>query len=163
MKIDKDKLIDTLGRPLTQALFFEVSGAKEYAYFTLKDRDHHYGGQTYISLKRLYLEHEDPVEYDFATTYLLGWHHWERLCGNNMLRKHIDKWREELELKMRSEAFKNILDTASDGNFQASKWLADKGWDKKSAGRPSTKAKEKEDALMHSIQTDYGDDIKRLN
>ena len=163
MKIDKTKLVDVLGRPLTQSLFFELGGSKEYAYFSLKDQDHHYGGETYISLKRLYLLHEDPIEYDFATTYLLGWHQWQRLCGNKSILNHIEQWREELELKMRSEGFKNILDTAATGNFQASKWLTEKGWDKRGAGRPNTKAKEKEDAFQISMANDYKEDIKRLN
>ena len=163
MEIDKTKLIDTQGRPLSQSLFLELGYNKEYAYYTLKDQDHHWGGQTYYSLKRLYLAHEDAVEYDFANTYLLGWNQWQKICNNGQMAKHIESWREELELKMRSEAFKNILEMTAEGSFQASKWLADKGWEKKGVGRPNTKAKEREDALLHSIENDYREDIKRLN
>lgn len=51
MKIDKNKLRDTMGRPLSQALFLEVGYNLEYAYFTLKDEDHAYQGHVYPSLK----------------------------------------------------------------------------------------------------------------
>lgn len=162
MEVDKSKLLDTQGRPLTQSLFLEIGYSKEYAYYTLKEYDHHWGGQVYPSLKRLYLEHGDPTEYDFASTYLLGWKQWQRLCDNAVVRKHIDEWREELELKIRSEAYGGILASASEGNFQANKWLADKGWEKKGAGRPSTKTKQREDELFMSIASDYGDDIARI-
>lgn len=162
MEVDKTTLVDTQGRPLTQSLFLEVGYNLEYAIYTLKDQDHHYGNKVYPSLKRLYLEHEDPIEYDFACTYLLNWKQWQRLCENRVIRKHIDEWRSELELKLRSSSFKQILDLTAEGNFQANKWLADKGWEKKGAGRPSTKAKEREEALHAAIASDYEEDMKRI-
>ena len=161
MKIDKTKLVDTMGRPLSQSLFLEI-GYSDYAYYTLKDDHYAYKGVTYPSLKKLYIEAEDPVEYEFACTYLIGWNHWEKLQGNKVLLKHIDSWRKELELKLRSEQFKAVLDLTMEGHFQASKWIADKGWDKKGAGRPSTKAQEIEDELNRQISEDYSADIVRL-
>jgi len=142
-----------MGRPLSQSLFLEI-GYTDYAYYTLKDDHYAYKGVTYPSLKKLYLEHEDPIEYDFASTYLTGWEHWKKLQGNKVLLKHIENWRQELELKLRSAAFKEILDLTAQGNYQASKWLADKGWDKKGAGRPNTKQKEIEDQLEQQVAND---------
>lgn len=48
-----------------------------------------------------------------------------------MIRSEVDKWREELEVALRSEGVLSIV-TASEENFQAAKWLADKGWSKNS-------------------------------
>lgn len=162
MKIDKTKLKDTMGRPLSQGLFLEIGYDTEYAVFTLKDYDFTYQGKVYPSLKRLYLEYADPTEYEFAKEYLLGWSQWKKLQGNKSLSKHIEEWREELELSLRAEGVKGIIDAAAEGNFQAAKWLTEKGWDKKGAGRPSTKAKQMEDELERMVKEDYSADIVRF-
>lgn len=164
MDVDKSKLVDGMGRPLTQSLFLEIGYRDEFAVYSLKDQDHHYKGLVYPSLKRLFLVHEDPTEYDFATTYLLGWQHWKRLNDNKQLRKHFDEWREELELKLRSQAVKDIIDQCSTegGSFQAAKWLADRGWEKRGAGRPSKQEQEREDRLNERIEDEYKSDVVRL-
>jgi len=84
MKADKSKLIDTRGRPLTQSLFLEIGYNVEFAVYTLKEFDYEYDGRLYPSLKRLYLQHEDPVEYSFVDTYLYNWDQWQRLCANKV-------------------------------------------------------------------------------
>lgn len=158
MKIDKATLRDTKGRPLTQSLFLELGYNTQYAVYTLKDEDYNYEGKLYPSLKRLYLEMEDVVEYDFATKYLLGWSHWKRLEENKLLTPHIDVWREELELKLRSQAVRDIIDmTADEKSFQAAKWIADKGWNKLGKGRPRTAEALKQEALLNSIEGDYSE------
>ena len=40
MKVDKTKLKDSMGRPMTQALFLEIGYETDKAVFTLKDEDH---------------------------------------------------------------------------------------------------------------------------
>ena len=165
MIIDKNRLKDTMGRPLTQSLFLEVNYNTDYAVYTLGDEDREYKGKTYPSLKLLFMKSEDVVEYDFANEYLLGWDHWMKLNGNKLLREYFDKWRHELELSVRSSAIKNILDVAADPEkgFQASKWLADRGWDKRPAGRPSKYEVERETAVRARIHEEFEDDFKRLN
>ncbi len=164
-EVDKKDLVDKMGRPLTQSLFLEIGYKNDFAVYSLKDNDHHYRGVVYPSLKRLYLQHEDVTEYDFANTYLLGWNHWKRLTENKMLRKHIDEWREELELKVRSQAVKDIIDQCANegGSFQAAKWLADRGWDKRAAGRPSKQEQEKETRIQENIQSEFADDLARMS
>jgi hypothetical protein len=163
MKVDKAKLKDSRGRPLTQSLFLEVGYNTEFAVYTLKDEDYEYQGKTYYSLKQLYLAYEDVIEYDFANKYLLGWQHWQRICRNKMFTKHVEEWREELELKMRAQAFKDIVDLSSgDKGFQAAKWIADKGWDKRTAGRPSNADIEKETKMQARIDEEYNADVVRL-
>lgn len=163
-EVDKKDLVDKMGRPLTQSLFLEIGYKTDMAVYSLKDTDHHYRGEVYPSLKRLYLQHEDPTEYDFASTYLLGWNHWKRLTTNKMIRKHIDEWREELELKIKSQAVKDIIDQCAmeGGSFQAAKWLADQGWNKRGAGRPSKEQIEKDKRISERIEDEFRDDVVRL-
>ena len=163
MVIEKTKLRDGQGRPLTQSLFLEVGYNTEFAVYTFNDEDKIYKGNTYPSLKRLYLEHEDPTEYDFATTYLLGWSHWQRLNDNKLLAKHFKEWREELELRLRSQAIRGIIDmTATENSFQANKWLADRGWEKRGAGRPSKSEIEKNKAMDKRIEEEFSADVIRM-
>jgi len=162
MKIDKSKFKDGGNRPLTQSLFLEV-GYTDRAYYTFNDEDKEYKGQTYYSLKKLYLEHEDPHEYDFSNTYLLGWQHWQRMCNNKVIRKHIDEWRIELDLKIRSQALRDIIDmSADDKGFQAAKYLADKGWAKAGAGRPKKDTSEHDAKVQGMLEDDFSADIVRL-
>ena len=162
--IDKNKFKDDLGRPLTQGLFLEVNYDEKYAVYTLKDDDHEYKGTTYPSLKKLYLKEEDPTEYLFASKHLLGWDQWQRICENRILKKHITEWRNELEMKLRALAIRRMIDMADseNGNFQAAKFLADRGWDKRAAGRPSKAEIEKHMALEELNHNEFNADIKRL-
>lgn len=161
--IEKDKLLDTMGRPLTQSLFLEI-GYSEYAVYTLKEYDYPYKGKLYPSLKRLFLKEEDPTEWSFAEKHLLGWQHWKRLCDNKILAKHFEEWREELELKVRSQAVRDMMNlcASESGNFSAAKYLADRGWEKRAAGRPSNAEKEKGLRISERAEADFEADIKRL-
>lgn len=159
--VNRMNLTDTSGKPLTQGLFLEI-GYGDSAIYTLKDDDHDYNGRVLLSIKRLYLEMEDVTEYEFANKYFLGWSHWQRICNNKVLRKYIDDWRVELELKLRARAAKLMIDQASSGSYQAVKWLADRGWDVKKAGRPTKEDVESEKKAMAKIESEYGSDVVRL-
>lgn len=162
--IDKSKMVDSMGRPLTQSLFLEV-GYSEYAVYTLKEYDHTYNGVVYPSLKALFLKEEDPTEYEFASRYLLGWQHWKRLNDNKVLAKHFEEWREELELKIRSQAVKDMMSlcASESGNFSAAKFLADRGWEKRGAGRPSKAEKERHKRIEDKIADEFASDVARLS
>lgn len=163
--VDKDKMLDSMGRPLTQSLFLEIGYNLEFAIYTLKDNDHTFKGVTYPSLKRLFLECEDPTEYAFASKYLLGWNHWKRLNENSALTHHFQEWREELELKIRSQAVMDIMSQCAEnaqGSFQAAKWLADRGWDKRAPGRPTKAEAEKERRIKERIDNEYLADVARM-
>jgi len=106
---------------------------------------------------------EDLLEYEFSYEYLLGWNHWQRICNNKLFTEKIAEWRRELELKIRSQAVRDIIDmTAEERSFQAAKWLADKGWDKKGAGRPTKEAVDAERRMQAELKDEYGADVKRL-
>ncbi len=162
MEIDKSKMYDERGYPMTQALFLEAV-YKDCAVYTLKDRDYEYEGRLLPSIRRLYLEIADPTEYEFANTCFIGWKHWLRIQENKFLSTHIAEWREELEYKLRSKAAKQMFDAATGGNYQAIKWLADKGWKTgKGAGRPTKEDVAQEKAFAARISEEYSGDVVRL-
>lgn len=165
MSIDKKLMKDEKGRYLTQGLFFELTANPQKAIFTLdgvdKSCDNNRAVRPLLSLKRLYLEMEDPHEYEFATTYLFDWTHWQKLLANKVIRRHIDLWREELEIKIRSQGFQKLLDKTEEGDFQAIKYLADKGWDKR-AGRPSNAERQREERILDRIDDSFEADLVRL-
>ncbi len=163
VKIDKALLRASNNRALTQGLFLEHKWDGDTAVFTLDAEDKVYNGKTFYSLKKLYLEHEDVVEYDFATTYLLGWAHWQRICKNKQFTKIVDEWRAELELRLRSQGVKGVLELTATGNFQACKWIADKGWDKKAVGRPTKDSLVSEEDFEKAMMEEYSADILRIH
>ena len=160
----QSKLKDAKGAPVTQSLFLEIGYNERLAVYTLKDVDKEYKGHTYPSLKRLYLQMEDVVEYEFANTYLSGWQHWQKMCNNKQLAGHIEEWRDELELKLRSQAVRDIIDaSAEDKGFQALKWLADKGWDRASVGRPTKDMSEKNKGMKARLDDEFAGDVLRMD
>lgn len=162
--MDKSKLKDTMGRPLTQGLFLEIGYNTQYAVYTLEDEDKTYKGTLYPSLKKLYLKAGDPTEYTFAKAHLLGWQHWRRLNENKALAIHFDDWREELEIAIRSEAILGIIDdSAEDSSFQSKKWLADRGWVKEKVGRPSKQERERDIRVNERVSDALMADVERMS
>jgi hypothetical protein len=159
--LDRSKGVDAVGKYITQGLFLEI-GYGDNAVYTLKEIDYTYHGVVYPSLKRLYLDFNDPTEFLFAQEYLLGWKHWQRLIENKVVRKHIDEWRFELDLQIRARAVKEALTLSKDGNFNATKWLSDRGWINKGPGRPSKADILKEAQLQSAITSEYEDDVVRM-
>ena len=162
MNIDKTKMKDDKGRYFTQGLFLEI-GYGKYAVYTFKEDDYTYKGKVYPSVKKAYLEMEDPTEYEFAKKYFVDWTHWKKICENKVLRVEIDKWREELELQIRSQAIRDIINNSTEGSYQASKYLADRGWDKNAVGRPNKATKAKDDKLKDILDDEFGQDFKRMD
>lgn len=120
-----------------KALFFELGGASS-AIYTLKDHDH----GPYKSLRRLYLESDDPTEFRFYTTYLEGLKHWEALCAATWFKPYVAQWRKELLMRLQSSALMSLRKEAASGKnaFYANKYLLEQGWEapaKTSRGRPS--------------------------
>lgn len=159
-KPDKSKFKVPSGHLITQALFLECGYDTEKAVYTFADEDKTYDGKVYPSLKKLYMETEDPTEYEFANTYLYNWEHWQRIKANNVLYKEICLWEEELEVKLRSRAIKSIL-KLSDGKFEAAKWAADGQWQQK-RGRPSKDELAREKRIRERAAADAADDSARV-
>ena len=158
---DKSVFKDKMGRYLTQGLFIDFKYDETFAVYTLEDQDKEYKGNLYPSLRRLYLEMADPTEYLFANEYLFGWDHWNALKNNKALYAEIEKWQEELEVKIRAQGVHTMLSLNKDKNFNAAKWVADGSWHQK-RGRPSKEEKEKERKLRERAMAEAEEDSARI-
>lgn len=155
----------------TKGLFYETTLPDERPEFgtswTLKEKDLIVGDKTYISMKRIYLSMEDVTEYDFAMATLGSYKHWERLIESPIIRKHIDQWRKELNLKLKARAMKAIINAATvdeKSSFQAMKYLADNEYlDRKTKrGRPSKEEVSAELRKEVEINKTFKDDAERI-
>lgn len=156
---DKSRFKDVMGRYLTQSLFFEYANTP-HAVYTLKDHDHEVDGVLYPSLRKLYLDCNDPTEYVFATTYLWGWDHWQKMLTNSMILENVNKWRDELEVKLRAEAVKSIIEQGRD-SFAAAKWAADGHWNVKK-GRPTREEAKREREMRERAVKGVQSDADRI-
>lgn len=123
MKIDKARFRNSNNVNFTRELFYETALNKDNVVYTLKNSDH----LGFPSLYTLYMETNDPTEYKFAVDHLDGWDHWKALCSASWFQPYIAKWREELEIRFRSNALAEILQNAQKGGreaFQAAKYIA---------------------------------------
>jgi hypothetical protein len=82
------------------------------------------------------------------------------MVSNKELYKHIELWREELEVKLRSEAVRNVL-KMTDNNFNAAKWAADGHWNVK-RGRPSKEEAARERKMRERAADSLKDDADRV-
>lgn len=101
---------------------------------------------------RIFISCGDLTEYE-PSMLALGdvpeserWVEWNRLKRDwPAFNTHLANWKAELEVKFKSVAIKQIQKSAVDGNMQASKWIAEGGYDKRSgAGRPSAAEKKRQ-------------------
>lgn len=163
MEIDKSRFKDSMGRYITQGLFLEHKYDVDMAVYTIDGVDKTYEGKVYPSLKRLYLELGDPKEYSFANEYLFDWNHWQRMIHNKWVGQHVQDWREELELKLISEGVNVLINLATEENsYQAAKWMAERGWDKSTKGRPSKDQVQGELKKRADQAQEWDDDFKLL-
>jgi hypothetical protein len=147
----------------TKSLFYETSAYPELVRYTLKAHDH----MGFPSLRRLYLEADDPTEYEFVKKYLEGIDHWDDLCACKWFKPHIDSWRRELELRLKSQALLRIREEAMAGgrnSLQANRFLVDKGWETKPGqrGRPSKDEIRREAERQVTAERQVSDDWDRL-
>lgn len=152
----------------TKALFFEVAvGEKENVLYTLKDQDH----RGYKSLYRLYMDLSDPLEINFANTYLDGWEHWQMICEAPWFKPYIKRWRHELNLKLRAEALLRIREIAKDethkGSLAANKILLDGAWEtkeeSKKVGRKSKEEIRADADRLFQLEKEAISDLERIN
>lgn len=161
MTFDKSQLKDTIGNFRTMSLFFETNNTNYEALYSLKDYDHEVDGKVYPSLKKIYLQFDDPTEWEFVEAVFGNWRHWERICNNKLISPYIDQWRKELEIKLRSQAIREMVKQSSKKD-SAAKWLAEGQWKGKARGRPTNVEVERERKIAAGIQTDLESHWDRL-
>lgn len=159
------KFTNDSGMRLLKGLFYEMTLAdKSSVLYTLKRQEH----KGFPSFYEFYMQEMDPTEYRFATTYLESWDHWRQLLTCNWFKPYIEVWREELQLKLASEALTRIMREASSErkeSFAANKYLLEKGWAHKSAdkvGRPSKEAIKQEARRMVQDNSRINEDYSRI-
>ena len=152
---------DSMNRPITQSLFLEL-GYRDSSIYTLKDEDFTHKGKNYPSIKKLYLEIGDPTEYEFAEQCFINWAHWQRICENKAVLAYIQGWRDELEVKIRSVAVKQAMAHAASGSYPAAKWISDRGWKTRGAGRPSAEEVQRETKIAARVADVYSADVLRM-
>lgn len=171
---DKPKWKTDQGVYFTKSLFFEMitTTDKPNCVYTLKAEDHPLG---YPSLRRLYLEAEDPTEYDFAVQYLGGIDHWKKLVECDWFKPYLEAWRDELELKLKAKAYKRLMAEANDPlskhKIEANKFILstvrrvqrneDLG-EKNSKGRPDKTSVDKKALQIAQEQFNIDQDAERL-
>ena len=163
----KELFKDTLGRWKTCALFEETceDPAKYPPVYCLGDSD----TSSCVSLKRLYLELRDVTEYQFANMYLGGWDHWQRIVESYRLKPHIEAWRSELDLLLRTEylaAIRELSGSETATGLAATKYLLETtttfGGEKKKRGRPSKQEVEGELKQQARSAKEIAEDAKRI-
>lgn len=172
LKYKYPDLKDSRGVRRTQSLFWEFrydeDGDKYPAYFTIKDYDLVKDGVTYYSLKQIYLsyDHIPGYEYEFALDLFDSWDHWDTISNKTIpkIKNEIGRWREELEVKLKSQAIRAIITSSKDTDakgFNAAKYLAEKGY-APTRGRPSKDEVERTRRIEAGVNRDLEDDMARL-
>lgn len=153
---------DSGGRWRTKSLFYEANDYQiEDALFTLGEEDKTVKGKTLISLRKRFVEADDPTGYIIANEYLGGYAHWDAICKSTV-RKEVEKWQDELEVKLRCIGLSNTIKSAKSGNFNAAKFLAERGWSKPKAGRPTKDDIARETKIQAALHNELEDDLRRM-
>lgn len=154
------------GHYRTNSLFVEHWNNKFEPILTLKETD----VNGCPSLRQIYLAHEDPTEYYFAKSVFGSWDYWKELRGCELLRAEVEKWRSELEVKLRAKAFVKIMETANDKHskfaYDANKMIVKEGWklpesSAATRGRPSKKEVSEELAKQAALEKQILENAKR--
>ena len=103
-----------------------------------------------VSVRRTFVEMNDPTGYKWAMKYLDSYQHWENLMKLDWFKEAYNVWMRELHAKMRSDAILKIQHIANDEEtsdsqrLAASKYLAERPYEQadlnkaeKKRGRPS--------------------------
>ena len=165
MKYPEHKKIlkDVQGRYRTQSLFKEFYLKDIDPLWTLKDEDTQ---GNLPSLKKLYMDLEDPTEYQFALEAFGSWQHWIKIKSSAAIKTFIEDWAIELEVALRSKGIRLVAQEALNGKskFNAAKFLAEGQWRKTDhkRGRPSKEEVVRELKIAAKLDSEIGEDAARL-
>lgn len=121
----------------------------------------------YISGRKTFVELGDPTGYRWAMKYLGDHEHWLYLQRAAWFREALGIWQAELEIKQQAEAIEVIRDIALSGDSKsalpAARYLAEQGWKKARAGRPTKTTIDAELKKAVRERTEEDDDAERIN
>lgn len=166
----KNKFRNASGVRHIRGLFWELALNKYSCLYTLRREPREVkfpNGEIKIlpSIMTAYLDCMDPTEYEFANKYFEDYEHWELISNSPFLAEYVAKWRKELKVKIRSEAYKQIAQEAFLGgrnSFQANKYLVDGEFSQ--TPKKSKATLKEEEALADAVNSDKQifDDLIRL-
>lgn len=112
------------------------------------------------SIYKVYMAVGDPTEYEFTQAANIPWDVWISITGNKDLMVYIQRWRDELDAKIRSETLKKARAAVESGTASAAvlKYVTSKeyeGVERQTVGRPKKPAKVKP-------KDDFDKDAERL-
>lgn len=147
-KADPKQFRGENGQYLTQGLFYEFrfQSSNETPMYNLGEFDY----KDCKSMYKIYIACDS--EYEAAMKLLGSWKHWEKLADCGWFKEHIDKWREEREIREAALSKKVLIEQTEEGNITAAKALHDISG-KRKAGRPSkieVTEERKKQAKMHT-------------
>ena len=87
----------------------------------------------------------------------------KKIKANQELYAMYEEWKEEAEIQVRSIGVRSAMEMARDGkSFAAAKWLAEAGYDKRGAGRPSKEEIVRETRIASRVKDELEEDYERL-
>lgn len=146
---------------LTKGLFWEFShdypARRDYALFTLQDTGSSYflikEGIPRYNMKKLYDLCNDHTEHTFITKFMWDERHWDKVVNAPLISPHIDNWRKDLRLKIKSSMYdvllQDALDESSKTKTSSARYLLEKYLDPKTGKKQTSKQKlqDKEELL----------------
>ena len=157
-----DPMRDGQGRYRTKSLFREFYVKGSNPVWTLKDVD---PKGTLPSLKRLYMDSNDPTEYSFAMECFGNWQHWLKIKNSSAVKPYVEDWEIELEIKLKSQGILAVANELNGKNaFSAAKFLANKGWKDSASdrGRPKKADIEREAKIAAKLSEELSEDMDRI-
>lgn len=146
--VDRTKFLDGSGKRVILQLFKEFArpDVKYTPVYTLRE------------WHDVFIDCRDPSEYEPAMQLLGDWEHWQEVRNHALIKPHVDKWQDELAVKLKSEAIKQIKEHAKQpGGTAAAKWLAEKGYASEGTKKPVGRPKKEEEVPTPSLGRIAGD------
>ena len=143
----------------TAGLFLEkATHGTDSVVYSLSFDDKEVKGKVYPGFYRLYLELEDPTEYEVATQLVGGLEHWTAITNSKVLANEIASMRNWLNLRLKSKGMRKIIEQAPE-SFQAAKYLVDQSWlDKQAKAKVRRSTRPAQDKVVEL----YKEDIDRV-
>jgi hypothetical protein len=111
----RERVVDGFGRKVILSLFTEFQRTEFEPIWSL-----------HKDWKPIYMACNDPTEYETAMRLIGDWDHYQAVRNYPKIKIVMDKWAREMEIKIRSEAVRNMFHHSKQPNgAAAAKWVAE--------------------------------------
>lgn len=156
---DSPVKINLGGKPSVKVLFIQYAETEEEKQNAKYDME---------NFHEVFLDEADLTEYKAAMRLTGSWEEWSRFKHQwPTFRYNIAKWKEELEVKLRSDAMSKLVSLVASKSDQTAatvcKFLVQSGWDKREgAGRPSKTEMRKQAQEIARVAADTKEEEDRI-